>query len=159
MRVVALALHFSELYQNDEVRSLGEKSRLQPQIPVSGIISGTVHRLKGLSLLGIFRTLDRVQPLSALLDGGGRGPGIEPSPRFPSSPRGPGGQGSKEGDSGQPLAAFRTCLGDRWRQTRKPVRRLPSGCSPHPPKPCGASYRPNWGARAAVECLANYPYS
>jgi hypothetical protein len=81
MRVVALALHFSELYQNDEVRSLGEKSRLQPQIPVSGIISGTVRRLKGLSLLGIFGTLDRVQPLSALNDGGGRGTGIEPSPR------------------------------------------------------------------------------
>src|SRR6266481_1012162 len=102
---------------------------------------------KSLSLLGILRPIDRVRWQTDQLDGGGRGPGIEPSPRFPSSPRGPGGQGSKEGDSGQPLAAFRTCLGDRWRQTRKPVRRLPSGCLPHPPKPYGASRRPNWGAR------------
>jgi hypothetical protein len=46
-QVMALALHFSELYQNDEVRSFGEKCCLHPQIALSPAISSTVHHLKG----------------------------------------------------------------------------------------------------------------
>jgi hypothetical protein len=57
-QVIALALSFSELYQNCEVRSFGEKCRLQPQIAVSSAISSTVIQLEGLSLLGIFGLVD-----------------------------------------------------------------------------------------------------
>src|SRR5712671_202803 len=60
-QVIALALSFSELYQNCEVRSFGEKCRLQPQIAVSSAISSTVIQLKGLSLSGILGPVDRVR--------------------------------------------------------------------------------------------------
>ena len=53
-----------------EVRSFGEKCRLQRQITVSSAISSTVIQLEGLSLLGILRPVDRVRWQTALPDGG-----------------------------------------------------------------------------------------
>jgi hypothetical protein len=53
-----------------EVRSFGEKCRLQRQITGSSAISSTVIQLEGLSLLGILRPVDRVRWQTALPDGG-----------------------------------------------------------------------------------------
>ena len=75
----------------DEVRSFGEKCRLQPQISVSSTISSTVSHPEGLSLLGILGLVDRDRQQTARVDGGGRGTGIEPSPRSQEWSMGPGG--------------------------------------------------------------------
>jgi hypothetical protein len=61
--------------------ALETKGRLQPQIVVSRAISGTAHRLEGLSFLVILGVMSPAQELTVHADGGGRGTGIEPSPR------------------------------------------------------------------------------
>jgi hypothetical protein len=65
--------------------------KLDERLIERSAISSTVLIREGLSLLGILRQVDKAQWLTTQLGGGGRGTGIEPSPRSQEWSMGPGG--------------------------------------------------------------------
>jgi hypothetical protein len=84
LQVTPLALDLFELYQNDEVRRFGEKCRLRAQNAATRQSPVQSPFSKSLRLLGDFRPFHRWRNWVAGVSGGGRGTGVEPSPRSPA---------------------------------------------------------------------------